>query len=382
MQEQAETGAKPKPYRLGDNTSILLDIVRFSAAIAVVISHVGEDAFNTGWMDRKLLGDIAVPVFFVLSGFVIRFVTLSREGNPREYYIDRASRIYSVVFPAIVLTILCALLCFLLDRQRFFMDRTAIFAHPLAGVLANLIFLSQIWSHNVIPHINAPFWSLSYECPYYLLYGLVFFLRGWKRIITISALAVLLGPQVLFLFPLWWAGVWLFDAYHWLRNKRVGTHAAVALTFWAGGSVVWRSFSAKSLPPTIQWVFTQITSLPQPLEMLGFPARHATVLAYAAGLISAVLLLLALLAVDGCRLSLSPRAKSTVRWIAEGTFAIYLFHYPLLYVCAYARLFRHGDTIRNLTVVLAVVIVCILSAKPLDVLKLKMRQWLRAAFPA
>lgn len=371
-----------RPHQLSGSASMLLDVVRFAAAIGVVATHSGDGFFGIGWAHNLMWGDIAVPVFFVLSGFVIRFVTRTREGNPREYYIDRASRIYSVAIPAMLLTMVCALLCLLLNHDRFVRDWAPLFSHPIARLVANLTFLSQIWGHNTIPFIDGPFWSLGFECPYYVFYGFNFFLRGWKRIVACAALAVLVGPQVVFLLPLWWAGVWMYDAYHSLRGKSVGMVAAIVLLVWLAISIVPGFFGMHRSPLAIQTVFTYIGSLPNPLGLLAIPVRRATMYAYAAGLVSAGLLMLALLAVDAASFSPRPRLKGRVRRIADGTFILYLFHYPLLLLAAYAGLFRYQRNLRNLAILTAIVLFCVVLATPLDSLKLQMRRWLRAVIPA
>jgi hypothetical protein len=49
---------------LPESTSILLDIIRFSAAILVLIAHLTHPEFHLGYANMQILGDIAVPVFF------------------------------------------------------------------------------------------------------------------------------------------------------------------------------------------------------------------------------------------------------------------------------------------------------------------------------
>ena len=48
-----------------------------------------------------------MAVFFVLSGFVIAFVTDKKKRSGRDYTISRASRMYSVALAALAITI-CA----------------------------------------------------------------------------------------------------------------------------------------------------------------------------------------------------------------------------------------------------------------------------------
>lgn len=93
--------------------SILLDIVRFAAAIAVAVGHFTSSTFSTHWPYLINLAFGAVAVFFVLSGFVIRLISITRLMTATEYAIDRVSRIYSVLLPAALLTIAVA---FCLDR--------------------------------------------------------------------------------------------------------------------------------------------------------------------------------------------------------------------------------------------------------------------------
>ena len=63
--------------------SLYLDALRFGAAFTVFLSHYGK--FNGGlfWQIQPY-GVTAVIVFFVLSGFVIAWVTEARNGLSRN----------------------------------------------------------------------------------------------------------------------------------------------------------------------------------------------------------------------------------------------------------------------------------------------------------
>ncbi|MEO6910356.1 MAG: acyltransferase family protein [Edaphobacter sp.] len=102
-------GSKPVARPLTAAGSMALDIVRFAAALAVAFGHLTGESFSIGWQYRLGLALDGVAIFFVLSGFVIRLVTTARVVDARDYVIDRASRIYSVVLPAIALTLLVVL---------------------------------------------------------------------------------------------------------------------------------------------------------------------------------------------------------------------------------------------------------------------------------
>lgn len=370
-----------RPHELPESASVLLDIVRFAAAIAVVASHSGEKTFGTGWRYRMFWADLAVPIFFVLSGFVIRFVTRGREGNPRKYAIDRASRIYSVVLPAMLVTLICSGLCMLLNHDRFVHDWSPFFIHPIARLLLNLTFFSQVWGLTAIPFINSPFWSLGYECPYYVFYAFAIFLRGWKRIATCTVFALLVGPQVLFLLPLWWLGCWMYDAYHRIHSRRAGGIALAILVFWFAVSLLARLAGMGRMPFEPASILSSIANLTNPLALLGQSIRRATMFAYAAGIVGALLIFLSLLAGELISIPKNTAWAQSIRRIADGTFVIYLFHYPVMLLLAYAGFFHEGHFSANIAVLAAMICALIVLARPLDALKRRMRRGLHAAVP-
>jgi hypothetical protein len=58
--------------RLSTTNSVFLDLIRFAAAVIVFWSHITQARFSTGFSTQGTAGHMAVCVFFVLSGFVIR----------------------------------------------------------------------------------------------------------------------------------------------------------------------------------------------------------------------------------------------------------------------------------------------------------------------
>ena len=87
--------------------SLYLDALRFLAALVVFASHMGYYRFTHGnmqWIRDLNLGSDAVVVFFVLSGFVIAYTTLTKDRGPTAYAEARFARLYSVVIPALIFT--------------------------------------------------------------------------------------------------------------------------------------------------------------------------------------------------------------------------------------------------------------------------------------
>ena len=371
--------ALPATHELPVSASLLLDIVRFTAALMVVAGHLTHAELHTGMQERQILGAVAVPIFFVLSGFVIRMITRARKCSLhaffRPFLIDRAARIYSVVLPAMLLTLLATAAVRILDPANFAAYWSGTSDQPALRILLNLTFLSQSWGHNTIPFLNTPFWSLSYECLYYVGFALLMFLQGARRILALIFWAFAAGPQVLFLLPVWALGCIAYDAYHWLRSH---PHArslrsallillAVALTMGPAG------WPTHLLP----W----FAGLPNPLSIAHQPEMRATMFALGTGLVGAVALLVALLLSDLLILARRNPWPRRFRRIADGTFSLYLMHYPLMALATALRLYRPHALVRNGLVTAAVCALLIVAASPLDRFKNCLRAWLRLAFP-
>jgi peptidoglycan/LPS O-acetylase OafA/YrhL len=85
--------------------SVYLDVVRFTAAFLVYLYHSNQRFLSEAILPASHYGHSSVIVFFVLSGFVIAFVTDTKEFRLPAYAASRISRVYSVTVPAIVLTV-------------------------------------------------------------------------------------------------------------------------------------------------------------------------------------------------------------------------------------------------------------------------------------
>src|SRR5215471_11975241 len=86
--------------------SAFLDLERTLAALIVFLGHLSDQRYG----GEMLAGfgaqaHTAVVAFFVLSGFVIAWAA-QRDGSALEYILNRAARIYSVVLPALGLTLI------------------------------------------------------------------------------------------------------------------------------------------------------------------------------------------------------------------------------------------------------------------------------------
>jgi len=205
--------AMPRPP-LNPGVSLYLDLTRICAALMVCLHHLLQPPF----FDRTIAipGRSAVIVFFVISGFVIAYSSVG-ERDWRAYAVSRLGRVYSVAIPALLLTGMVALAEALLwpnvvaERQDW----------PGLRLLLSVFFVNQFWNLTIGVLSNGPYWSLCYEVWYYVLFGIVWFCSGWRRLIAAAMVVLLVGPRILLLMPIWLLGAGLY-----LALRRRGAEAA------------------------------------------------------------------------------------------------------------------------------------------------------------
>ncbi|MGD6851691.1 MAG: acyltransferase family protein [Candidatus Bathyarchaeia archaeon] len=102
---------KLRKQALSLQSSAFLNLVRLVACELVVLGHFltkyQPTPYDALFRMGSTIGGAAVLAFFVLSGFLITYSLLNKADNPkygfRSYFVDRFSRIYSGLIPALVL---------------------------------------------------------------------------------------------------------------------------------------------------------------------------------------------------------------------------------------------------------------------------------------
>ncbi|MFV0279173.1 MAG: acyltransferase family protein [Rhodoblastus sp.] len=215
--------------------SQFIDAARWLAALTVALHHTHNLFINQAdimkaehwppvyvwwFVTAYTFAHGAVVVFFVLSGFLVGGATVSRakSGRPyiRKFLIDRTTRIYIVLLPALALT-------FVLDNlgQRVFAG-LGVYEVPVIQaamkneyLLATLAGLQGIWFSTY--GSNTALWSLGMEYWYYVI--CCFVLLPWSAayggrargagfaLAAALFLALAVSPSY-FLFgaALWWLG--------------------------------------------------------------------------------------------------------------------------------------------------------------------------------
>lgn len=196
--------------------SIYLDLVRLIAACLVVIYHASSPFLVDRQLPLSGYGHTAVILFFVLSGYVIAYATDTREQSARDYALSRLSRIWSLAVPAILLTILFDLAGEALAPSVYVGHTTH--DHALLRIASSFLFLNEVWSVSIMTFSNTAYWSLNYEAWFYVLFAIFMFGARRQRWWWIGLIALLLGPKIILLAPVWLLGVLL---YRWQRPQQI-----------------------------------------------------------------------------------------------------------------------------------------------------------------
>jgi len=296
-------------------TSLYLDLVRFTASLMVFLDHVGSGVISGGFLWRFMgLGSPAVIVFFVLSGWVIAYVVDRGESTPKDYFVARAARIYSVALPAIALVLVLDAVggTFRPDLYARLEATNPNPGHPFLSIILSAFFLNAIWNVALAPGTDGPYWSLGYECPYYLMAGLALFLSGRTRVVAIALTGLLVGPHVLSLFPIWLLG---FGCYRLTGKKPIPFRYGSAM--FAASTIMLAVLVAGI-------VLRKIGMMPP----IGGHGPKDVLVDYGIGLLVAVHL------VGASAISQSwgwiRLVARPIRWLAGATFSLYLFHLPIL----------------------------------------------------
>jgi peptidoglycan/LPS O-acetylase OafA/YrhL len=313
--------------------SVHLDALRGVAAIGVCLSHL-RDLFFVDYSQAQHhnpvlaaaylasgLGHQWVVVFFVLSGYlvggsVLRAIALDR-WSWRTYLLNRMTRLWTVLVPALVLGGVLDLAGIHLfgiagfygghtEAHELQFDVTSRLTVPI--LIGNYTFLQGIY----VPTFgsNAPLWSLANEFWYYVAFPLLACAlwrrvpTGWRVVnaVLLIAVVVFMRPSVALMGLIWLMGVAIhytphLPAEHVLRRRMLIFAALIAL----GAALLWCKLT---LNPAGDYVLGLVVS----------------------GLILVVL---------SCSRTPMPRFYQwTSHAVSRSSYTLYLVHVPLLVLLA------------------------------------------------
>jgi peptidoglycan/LPS O-acetylase OafA/YrhL len=152
-----------------------VDALRGLAALGVVLFHAEEGQHISElfshlpyWLQIGLdHGSLGVPVFFVLSGFVIAHSLYEQRMNLNllgRFTLRRSLRLDPPYWVAIALTIGLSTLASAVIKGRPPND------YSLGQLVAHLFYLQDILGYG---NINSVFWTLCFEIQFYLVYAIL-----------------------------------------------------------------------------------------------------------------------------------------------------------------------------------------------------------------
>lgn len=200
-----------------------LEMLRGAAAVYVVVHHFFE-VTNHGipeWLIFPFVqGQAAVMLFFVLSGFVIRYsirnVALDKI-DIKKYLIHRFRRIYPIFLIAIAIPI----------GAYYLSDGSYYHAPTVTQIIGNILNVQDMGRYPGVvikPFLNNPLWSLSYEWFFYFFFivvtrivpinylTLTSYILGFASIVALKFVPGKLAMNFFYL-PIWWSGVELANLY-------------------------------------------------------------------------------------------------------------------------------------------------------------------------
>lgn len=343
--------------------SLYLDVLRFAAALAVFLDHVSTEPFSRRVLPSGLgsYGEIAVTIFFLLSGYVIAHVTATRERSTVAYVSSRAARLYSVVLVALLLTMVLDRVGVALNPGFYATPKILDKPPSWQGYLSALLFVNeyQVFGFNgIAPGSNGPYWSLSFEASYYLIAGLVLFARRAVWLPLAVLLLALAGKTIAVLLPVWGLGFVLY--------RRVPAAPA-----WLAWLALLGSGAALLAVP---FLYRYHISAWFPYGR--GPFNRDVPQDYLVALIFALHLLAARQMFSSDR---PPPLSGMVRWLGALTFPLYCMHYPVISLAAAISPWPLGSLAR-VAFESAMTALLVIALTPLcDALKLALKKTLNEA---
>lgn len=162
-----------------------LDGVRAVAVVGVMLFHLNVPGFSLGWA--------GVPLFFVLSGYLITGILAESKGADFRSYIGRFyARRTLRIFPLFYVYLAVNFALLLLTER------------PTAGYSWYVLYLQNYHIGNALhagqnlPGIVGHTWSLAVEEQFYLIWPFIVYLLSRKQLIAVCVALVILAPLARF----------------------------------------------------------------------------------------------------------------------------------------------------------------------------------------
>jgi peptidoglycan/LPS O-acetylase OafA/YrhL len=321
-----------------------INLIRGLAAIIVLIDHARIEFFSQGFLFGPRISHEMVIVFFVLSGFLTSNALDRSSISLQSFFIARFSRIASVAYPALLLTITCDFIGRSLNPNLY--EIVARSEGYWVRILLNFWFLAQSGPFAAAPGSNSPFWYLNYQVWFYILFCIwVFAVNPRKRAFLLLIGVGLAGPKILALFPTFFAGILAYKLGTRFKLPISISLLLTALTYvllaliLTGNAASWGYPSYLQIKPPLFWS-TQYSS------------------DIALGFIIAIHILAFDQVMNYMPLNKLPKFLTIpTNYVSDRSFSLYAFHMPLLYLASVSIPYDKSNDVHVFLVILSVVFV-------------------------
>ena len=188
---------------------------------------------------------------------------------------------------------------------------------PALQYLLSLLFVNQLWFVHTTPSFNPPFWSIGYEFPYYIFFGLIVFLPPKWRLLGGAIAIAVAGPAIAVLLPIWLLGVLAFRLGAKNLDRKFGW------LLWIGSLIGLFAYYAVLKKYLTEHISAGHFLIREPFSYAELYVKYDFAILIFCNIVG--------FGIIGDRFSTAlAKHKKYITLAASFTFSIYLYHFPLL----------------------------------------------------
>lgn len=169
---------------MSSRTENNFDFLRLFAASLVIVSHSypltgNREILNLITNEQMALGELAVDIFFVLSGYLI-MISMRNSSSLGNFFWKRILRLFPALFVMLLFSL--GIIAVVYTGNNLLKEKSFWTYFPNNLSLYRVQYeVNGVFENNPYPRaINGSLWSLCYEFSLYIFVGLCYFIRRSK----------------------------------------------------------------------------------------------------------------------------------------------------------------------------------------------------------